>query len=145
MQRYVAGLMFSGDGERVALVRKKRPTWQVGRLNAIGGKIESFDLTTVDAMIREFSEETGVLTRAHEWTPVAVLEGPEFQVNFYAAFSDSGLGLVRTAEDEVIEVFSTSEVLAYRTLIPNLKVIIPLALDDTGIVKPVALSDGRSQ
>ena len=40
MTRYVAGFLVSDDRYYVALIRKKRPAWQEGRLNGIGGHIE---------------------------------------------------------------------------------------------------------
>ena len=44
---------------RVALVEKLRPEWQLGRLNGVGGKIESFE-GWMEAARREFREEAGV-------------------------------------------------------------------------------------
>lgn len=41
MIEYVAGFLFSEDGEYVALVEKQKPEWQKGKYNAIGGKIEA--------------------------------------------------------------------------------------------------------
>jgi 8-oxo-dGTP diphosphatase len=60
-QHYVNGFMFSPDHQRVALIHKRQPTWQAGYLNGIGGKIELGE-TAAEAMVREFSEETGVAT-----------------------------------------------------------------------------------
>ena len=57
--RYVAGFAFNMDGDRVLLVLKKKPAWQNGRLNAIGGKIEANE-SPLQAMVREFREETDV-------------------------------------------------------------------------------------
>ena len=39
MQEYVCGLLFSVDRTRVLLIRKRRPAWQAGRLNGVGGKV----------------------------------------------------------------------------------------------------------
>ena len=59
-QLYVLGFAFTTDG-RVALIQKKRPAWQAGRLNGIGGKVEGTEHSAA-AMVREFREETGVDT-----------------------------------------------------------------------------------
>ena len=40
MMKYVAGFLFSNDYKYVALIKKEKPAWQKGKLNAIGGKIE---------------------------------------------------------------------------------------------------------
>jgi 8-oxo-dGTP diphosphatase len=38
--RYVLGFMFSSDHSEVALIRKRKPEWQRGKLNGIGGKCD---------------------------------------------------------------------------------------------------------
>lgn len=139
MKQYVAGLLFSEDRRFVALVEKNRPEWQAGKLNAIGGKIEDGE-APYQAMRREFEEETGV--DRYDWKAFAILTGKDFVVHFYAAFSDD-VNKVRTMEDEDISLYVVRSVLDNPNLIPNLRVLIPLALDDTGIVKPVHLSDAR--
>lgn len=139
MKQYVCGLLFSEDKRFVALVKKNRPLWQAGRLNAIGGKIEEGE-APYQAMRREFQEETGV--DRYDWKQFTVLTGKDFVVYFYCAFSDDVLK-VKTMEDEEIGIYVTEGVLTNKRLIPNLRVIIPLALDDTGIVKPVMLADNR--
>ena len=58
-ERYCLGFMFDPAYERVLLMVKKRPAWQEGLLNGIGGKIESGE-SCLEAMNREFFEETGL-------------------------------------------------------------------------------------
>lgn len=135
--RFVCGLLFSADRRRVALIRKKRPSWQVDRLNGIGGKVEENE-TPHWAMVREFEEEAGL--RIPTWQHVAVLSGPGAVLHFYAAFYDR-LHEVRTMTDEEVITAYVRDVLGEPDLIPNLRVMIPLALDETGIVKPVLISD----
>ena len=36
-QQYVCGFLFSRDRARVLLIRKRRPAWQAGKLNGLGG------------------------------------------------------------------------------------------------------------
>lgn len=143
--RYVAGLLFSDTGDRVALVRKNRPAWQAGKLNAIGGKIEPGETPGV-AMMREFEEEAGVHIPPNLWSPVAVLTGDGFEVHFFSARSHM-IDDVQTMTDEVIERHEVGGHWGCLThpadLIPNLRFIIPLALDQSGIVKPVTLRDDR--
>lgn len=66
---YVAGLLFCN--QMVALVLKARPEWQRGRWNGIGGHIESGE-TPLQAMTREFTEETGV--EFENWEHFATLK-----------------------------------------------------------------------
>ena len=56
---YVVGFMFSPAENAVLLLRKNRPTWQQGKLNGIGGRIEG-DETPEQAMRRECIEEVGL-------------------------------------------------------------------------------------
>lgn len=138
--KYVAGLLFTKSRKHVALVRKNKPDWQKGKLNAIGGKIEG-DETPLQAMQREFREETGV-DRA-EWERVVILDGPGFEVHFFAAFDDECWD-VETVEQEPIEVHFVENAIRDKSLIPNLRVVMAIALDDTGIAKPVMLQDLRA-
>lgn len=137
MIEYVAGFMFSEDRSHVALVEKQKPAWQMGKLNAIGGKIEEGE-TPFLAMIREFKEETGV--GCVFWDEVAVLQGDDFIVHFFAAFTDQ-VYEARTMEAEQIDIYQVPYAQQLYRLMPNLKVLLPLALDNSGIVKPVMLRD----
>lgn len=65
MMRYVLGFAFTANG-RVALIQKQKPAWQAGRWNGIGGKIEEGE-SPVQAMAREFREETGVDIPTSRW------------------------------------------------------------------------------
>ena len=135
---YCAGLLFSRDREHVLLVDKRRPAWQAGRLNAIGGKLELRE-SPLQAMHREFFEEAGV--SGIDWKPLAALTGPNFHVAFYVAFDDV-IDQAYTAEDEPILKIGVRHVLQPGSrIIENLRVLIPLALDTTGIVKPVHFYD----
>lgn len=137
---YVAGLLFDDLGDIVLLMRKRKPAWQAGKLNAIGGRIEPGE-SPVAAMIREFEEEAGA--RVLDWTPLAVLTGPDFVVHFYFTHDTEALFAARTMEAEPVGRFPTGRALTDPDLIPNLRVLIPLALDRSGIAKPVFLTDLR--
>lgn len=133
--RWVAGLLFHEDLSYVALVRKNRPKWQAGRLNAIGGSVEEGE-TAFGAMVREFKEEAGV--EINDWKEFAWLYGDWGTVVFYRAFKPSETLLkVRTMEDEEI-IFLPTDYLPYDEMIPNLSWIIPLAMyrhDDYHVIK----------
>jgi len=60
-EAYTCGFLFWRD--EVLLVRKTRPDWQAGLLNGIGGKMERGE-EPLPSMVREFREETGLLTSA---------------------------------------------------------------------------------
>lgn len=120
--RYVAGFAF--EGNTVALIEKQRPDWQKGRLNGIGGHIEPGE-TTVQAMVREFEEETGRGTSESEWMPFAVLTGDGFEVTFFRSFQ-AFLEELRSMTDEKVIVTSAKSVNVFNA-IPNLTWLIPMA------------------
>ena len=60
MNDYVLGFMFDQDMKTVLLIKKNRPDFLAGKLNGIGGKVES-DETPPNAMCREFLEESGIV------------------------------------------------------------------------------------
>jgi len=104
---YVAGFAFSKDASKVVLIRKNRPKWQAGLLNAVGGHVEEGE-TPLWAMGREYQEETGVCNALEDWTLFATLEGGTkeegYMVNFYYSTEPSHL-IVNTMTDEKVDVY----------------------------------------
>jgi 8-oxo-dGTP diphosphatase len=133
VQQYVCGFLFSRDRTRVLLIRKRRPAWQAGKLNGLGGKIEPGE-TALEAMRREFREEAGV--DVAEWQHVLTLSGADdagsgrgWAGHFFRAFGD--VDAARAITDEQLETHLTATL--PRDTIPNLHWIIPLMLDDEPI------------
>lgn len=142
--RYVAGFAFCGH--RVLLIRKSHPQWQRGKLNAVGGHIEQAE-SPIQAMVREFREETSLVTEEEDWTRFCVLRGEslpqpnepraeqgEWEVHFFRADLPHG-------EFIAAHNFDTSEPLsivsAYNfplqrhtvvKCIPNLNWLVPMAM-----------------
>lgn len=128
---YVAGFLFDSGCANVALIRKAKPLWQAGKLNAIGGKIE-YGEVPAQAMVREFLEETGL--RLLDWREFCVLEGPTARVHFFETAGD--VHRLTSMEEEQIEVVSVAT-LNDEIIIPNLQWLIPLALDKDRVVAHV--------
>jgi len=76
MINYVLGFMFSEDLGHVVLIEKKRPEWQAGKLNGIGGKVEDKELP-IKAMEREFKEETDVCVVSDNWKRFCIMIKPD--------------------------------------------------------------------
>lgn len=121
---YVCGFCFDYQRENVVLIRKNRPDWQKGKLNGVGGHV-NVNEKPIDAMSREFMEEAGVDVWA--WNEFCVYEGDDYIVHFFKAFSQS-IDKVRTITDEIVGIYELTPFLFNDTL-PNLKWLIPLALD----------------
>ena len=128
MQEYVCGFLFSDDRSRVVLIRKRRPAWQAGKLNGVGGKVEPPE-TLIDAMHREFWEEAGV--RDLDWNHILTLTGDagvegKWRGHFFRAFGD--VRSVRSVTDESLEVHPVDPLPA--DTIANLHWMIRMILDD---------------
>jgi len=79
---YVVGFMYSRLQDKVILVQKINPEWQRDLYNGVGGKIEK-DETPIDAMVREFKEETKIFTTVGEWKLIGIIEDGLAKVYFY--------------------------------------------------------------
>jgi len=123
MTAYVAGFMFSENGEEVALILKAKPEWQRGKLNGIGGKIETGELP-IEAMVREFQEETGYKTDQIQWWPFATLGGADWTVHFFT--TRGPVYELRSTTDERVTVVPWKHVDA-TVAIPNLTWLLPMA------------------
>lgn len=138
MTRYVLGFLFDFEQARVVLIRKNRPEWQKGRLNGVGGKIEN-DESPIDAMRREFKEETGA--EFNSWTHFATLQGDTFVVEVFSGQNSRVLESVDSKTDEWVEVHKVEDVKSGNLwTISNLSFLIPLAINPKDIRLPVVFN-----
>jgi 8-oxo-dGTP diphosphatase len=107
MKEYVVGLAFTRRADRLVLIRKSKPEWMAGQLNGVGGKVESGE-SYLDAMRREFREETGVPTLARQWQVCALKEDELARIVIFRCFSDRVL-LARTMTAEPVLVQSVND------------------------------------
>ena len=126
--KYVNGFLFSPDFKKIVLIRKIRPEFQIGKLNGIGGKINLGESPN-ESMKREFLEEAGL--EINYWQHFLTLSGDVWEVEFFFSTSEDYLS-ASTQTDENIEIHYTFN-LAEIEIIPNLKWIIPMAMDQSHI------------
>ncbi|EYU13940.1 NUDIX domain-containing protein [Photorhabdus aegyptia] len=127
MINYVTGFMFSKDKKHVSLISKLQPSWQKGKLNGVGGKIEAGE-SPQQAMAREFAEEAGIETRPEEWRLFTVLTRPDvYQVNFLYMYDDR-IYSVNSIEKEIVNIYETNSL--PDNVIYNLRWLIPMAADE---------------
>jgi 8-oxo-dGTP pyrophosphatase MutT (NUDIX family) len=134
VRRYVVGFLLYGP--EVLLIRKRRPEWQRGLLNGIGGHIEPTDASPLHAMRREFAEEAGfpVSDWEHFLTLVGddrdaarqgTLAGSAFEVWFFRAREDVVVTPLPSPTDERTEWVNVATLHEYAT-VPNLRWLLPL-------------------
>ena len=119
--QHVLGFLFNEKLTKVVLIRKKRPEWQRNLLNGVGGKIEEGE-TSLNAMIRECREETGLVVP--EWVYYCSLWPPGSHVAVFASTSD--ICRARTMTDEEIVILNIDDMML---IVPNLTWLIPMAKD----------------
>lgn len=126
---FVVGFVFDNDGRDVILLEKRRPWWQSGKLNGVGGAIEDGE-TPLMAMSREAWEEIGAVNL--EWFRFAVIivQDPEKDtVLTIHCFAAMGYGTMRTKTDEpLVRAPYEAVVNDLVPIIPNLRWLLPMAL-----------------
>lgn len=144
---YVVGFLFTPGKSKVVVIRKKKPAWQAGRCNGVGGKIERFE-TPYQAMCREFEEEAGV--EVADWEEYVTLvacnkPGPPstVTVHFFRSFDEDGFRQSHsTTDEEIIKADVRSIITGSFTfeIIPNLRWLIPMAAD-LDLKVPILISE----
>lgn len=119
-QQYVLGFAFD-DLSRVALIRRHRPSWQAGFLNGLGGKVEPKDRDPLDAMVREFQEESGVLIDRDLWRPRGKLIGNLGDVHVFTVTTPI-VREVRTTSDEEVTLYPWHQIANPPNALPNVAV-----------------------
>ena len=127
MKEYVVGFAFSNNLKNVLLINKLKPEWQIGKLNGIGGKIEKFDKSPLDAMVREMGEESGLITD-NFWKQICIFEGENhtWRVFIFACKTDNIYNFENKTEEkcQVCEVNHLPD-----NVIDNLRWVIPMCFD----------------
>ncbi len=120
IQKYVLGFALDYDLRKVILIRKEKPLWQKGKLNGVGGKIEEGE-SSLDAMIREFEEESGLYIKG--WNNFLTYSGNNFLIDiFYVCLKDEDFYSVKTITEELIEIHPINSIqnFPYGSFIPNI-------------------------
>lgn len=122
--KMVVGFMFNENETDVLLIVKNKPSWQFGKLNGIGGKVEAGE-TYGRAMCRKFQEETGI--GWGDWNYVITMGGDDWEVQVFTAKSDAVFEF-KQMEDEEVCLIPINDLDNYFHL-SNLRWLIPMCLD----------------
>lgn len=124
-RHYVLGFVFDAGGEHVLLIEKARPSWQSGRLNGIGGKIENGE-GALEAISREMCEETGVDVDGTEWVVFAELVYRDARVKCFA-LRGSAYDRAVTSTDERLARVAVARVRPGARFCSGVSFLVPLA------------------
>lgn len=113
MKRYVIGFFIDTAKDAVLLIERRKPDWQQGLVNGIGGKIEPGEDVQV-AMAREFFEEAGVETSPYDWRHFVTVTHPGKGWELNVLTTSGVLGEFRTQCEE-------GAIALYPTLPPNME------------------------
>jgi 8-oxo-dGTP pyrophosphatase MutT (NUDIX family) len=116
-------LCFVKHEQEVLLIVKAKPDWQRGLMNLPGGKIEPGE-TPIQAANRELLEETNLVS--HYTTELGVIEGEGWRVHVVGCCV-ADVHRWRSMTDEPIRWVPIHHAVALPDIIPNLRIIIPLA------------------
>ena len=126
-QLHSLGFMFDPSATKVALIRKNTPAWQRGKLNGIGGKTEKGE-TSLQSLVREFFEETGVKTTHQQWRIFGCLQAPDFEVHVYTCF-DAQIDLCQSTTNEKVEILPINHPSIFAEGLPGVPCLILASLD----------------
>jgi 8-oxo-dGTP pyrophosphatase MutT (NUDIX family) len=113
------------DRENMLVIERKKQDWQLGKLNLLGGRIEPGE-SADHAAVRELKEEANVDVIMRSCLGTMIY--PESLIYVIdCSFHPSANEIVSTHEGNV-SWFHYPDVLHDPRLIPNLRVIIPLAV-----------------
>ncbi len=139
---YSSGIIVSLDRRFIVLIKKNRPDWQKGLYNFPGGKIELGE-HPIETVAREVREETGLDIPEDQWEPVCINMGikGEAPVYFYSTFTDDLFDAKTMTDENVQAMYIDGFILGKRPTLPNFTFVLSLALDQSGILKPLTFWD----
>lgn len=106
--QYVMGLIFDTT-DRILLIKKKRPSHQVGKWNGLGGKVEDNE-TITRAMTRETKEEADLDIPESSWTLMYSDSQPSGSLFVFITYiSPEIMDSAKQMTDEIISVFPIND------------------------------------
>jgi 8-oxo-dGTP diphosphatase len=139
MKNYVLVFVFSPDYRYVLLIRKKRPDWQKGRLNGLGGRIEPQE-TPVIAAKREVEEESGIadLCNLEQFCMLSCYQ--KWNVFCFRAVSKAVASSLRNSTDEGEVRSWPVERVGQLGELSNVPWLVSMALDGDNNLKPPTIN-----
>lgn len=123
MTEYV--LCYVRDLADILVIERKKKDWQEGKLNLPGGRIEDGE-TAEEAAIREIGEEANI--NATSASLIGSMHHADSIIYVMACGFDPDDAEVKSSAEGDVSWIDYPDLLSNPRLIPNLRVIIPLAI-----------------
>ena len=104
MQQYSLGVVFDGSLEHVLLMHKTRPASQAGKVNGLGGKVESGEDSRT-CVVREIKEESGLITVPADWVYAGAMRSDEWTIDVYGLVYTGSNSDTKSIEEQRVEWF----------------------------------------
>lgn len=127
---YVLLLPFSRNADKLLLIRKKYPDWQIDKLNGLGGIMKPAE-TPIEAAVRKFENETGIKTEHSMWRHFATITYSEAVL--YCVVMRSNVIFQYGSRGEEVILFNVQDVVARKLadeIMQDLHHLVPMALYD---------------
>ncbi|MDO8617654.1 MAG: NUDIX domain-containing protein [Candidatus Uhrbacteria bacterium] len=126
MKKYTLGFIFNASLDKVLLMHKLKPDWQVGKLNGLGGKMEDEE-DGIRGIQREIKEEAGLNTEPSDWIYIGTLHSATWTMEVFGYIYTGDLTDAKSLEEERVEWFDVEKL--PKNVINNLRWLIPMTLD----------------
>src|SRR3989344_4202499 len=123
---YTVGFIFNLNLKKVLLIHKLNPSWQKNKLNGIGGKFEKGE-KSLDCIVREVYEETGVKIQKRKWLYVGEIKEGDSMVDFYTTVFKGKGNEFKSAVKEKVGWYNVIRL--PKTIMPNLAWLIPFTIE----------------
>jgi 8-oxo-dGTP diphosphatase len=123
---FTLGFVFDSSLSHVLLIHKVRPAWQAGRINGVGGKLESGE-SPASGIEREVQEESGLHIPQPDWIHVADIRSRDWLVYVFTAIYSGDPADAQSITDEPVNWHPVGAL--PDGIISNLTWLIPLCLD----------------
>jgi len=126
MKKYSLGFIFNESMDKVLLISKLAPAWQIGLLNGLGGKVEEGE-DGITCMVREIKEECCLDTEKENWDFVCTMTAPDWAIDCFAYVYKGNMEDAKCMEEEQVAWYDVKNL--PENIIPNLSWLIPMSLD----------------
>jgi len=118
------------DIDWVVLIDKKNPSWQAGRLNLPGGRVEPGE-TPVRAAIRELAEGTGFEAELPMCEVIGTMHGPDWIVHVVLCPFKGPFKTIYYGNEPPMVVGLRQALEVGSRVLPELRTVIPLCIART--------------